>query len=111
MAIEFARYARIDEAGAPIAVAAARAASECLGRTLVPGEIDAVPIIDDAQYSQGDRDGIIKRYHFQVFKVKTTWPCRLFPGVIVEWLTWKDFLERRPISQTAKHLIELRQGL
>ena len=87
--------------------AAARAAAEWLGRTLEPAEITGIPLVDDSQYTQSDRDGIIKRYHFQVFEVKTTKSERLVPGAVAEWLTLQELRMRRPVSSTTRFLIGL----
>lgn len=85
--------------------AAARAAAEWLGRTLAPAEITGPPLVDDSQYTQSDRDGTIKRYHFQVFEVKLAGPDRLVPGAVAEWLTLQELRTHRPVSPTTKYLI------
>lgn len=90
--------------------AAARAAAEWLGRTLMPQEIADPPIVNDSEYAQSDRDGTIKRYHFQIFEVKIDKGERLAPGAVVEWLTLEEIATRRPISPTTRYLIGLLSG-
>jgi hypothetical protein len=80
--------------------AAARAAAEWLGRTCEP-----VHLADLGEFQQTDRDGVWKRYRFQVFRVAVAGDAPLVPGAIAEWLTPEQFLHRRPISPTAKYLI------
>jgi hypothetical protein len=81
--------------------AAARAAAEWLGRTC-----DPVPLFDDAgEYQQSDRDGTCKRYQFRVFRQAVEGEPGLVPGAIAEWLTPAEFLTRRPVSPTARHVI------
>ena len=87
--------------------AAARAAAEWLGRTLAPGEMNETPVADDGRYTQSDRDGTIKRYHFQVFEVRTGTASQLVPGAVAEWLTLDELPTRRPVSPTAQYLIGL----
>jgi hypothetical protein len=85
--------------------AAARAAAEWLGRTsTIPPQF----LIDIAEWRQGDRDGVWKCYHFQVFKVVLKESEEPLAGAICEWLSPAQFLDenRRPISPTARHLIK-----
>jgi hypothetical protein len=81
--------------------AAARAAAEWLGRTCVPQFVWD----DVGEYQQSDRDGQWKRYHFQVFRVPVEGDRAMVPGTITEWLTPTDFLERRPISASARYVL------
>jgi hypothetical protein len=85
--------------------AAARAAAEWLGCTsTTPPQF----LADIAEWRQGDRDGVWKRYHFQVFKVELKEGDETSAGAICEWLSPDQFLDenRRPISPTARHLIK-----
>jgi len=91
--------------------AAARATAPWLGRTLTPDEIAAEPLLEEASFLQSDSDGIVKRYHLQVFSVKLTRRPQFPPGTMAEWLNFEDFRQRRPISQTARHIIECVQAL
>ena len=86
--------------------AAARAAGECFGRTFTT---DPEFVADLPDWKQGDREGVWKRYNFQVFRISLSEddgdsPC---PGAIVEWLTPDEILDqqRRPISPSARHII------
>jgi hypothetical protein len=86
--------------------AAARAAAEILGRTLAPPEMIPTRVLDMPDYEQSDRDGIWKRYHFQVFKVQLGEIVGLVDGSMSEWLTRAELRDedRRPISPTARAL-------
>lgn len=81
--------------------AAARAGAECLGKTCSPALVLEVP----GEFQQSDRDGVWKRYHFQVFQISLADQPTLLPGAVVEWLSPKDVLNCRPISPTARLLI------
>lgn len=84
--------------------AAARAAAEALGRTVsLPGlEL----LADIPEYRQGDRDGVWKRYHFQVFRLTLPEGTDVPTRAAVEWLTVDELLDpnRAPISATARDL-------
>ena len=84
--------------------AAARAAAECLGRT---SKVAPEFIADLPEWQQGDRDGVWKRYHYQVFRIALSEADEPQAGAIVEWLTPGDILdhERRPISPSARHIV------
>jgi hypothetical protein len=86
--------------------AAARAAAEWLGRTCVPEFV----FDDKGDYQQSDRDGTWKRYHFQVFRLRLQEEPKLVNGAVTEWLTAAEFLDRRPISNTARYLIKRLQA-
>jgi len=85
--------------------AAARAAAEWLGQTstAAPQLLAEIP-----EYRQGDRDGVWKRYSFQVFQIPPGTHHGPRPGAISQWLTVNDWLDpnRRPISPTARDLIK-----
>lgn len=87
--------------------AAARAAAEALGKTVTGLEF----LVDIPKYSQGDREGTWKRYHFQLFKLAVPKSAQLKPGTIGEWLTVEEIVDngRGPISPTAIELVP--QGL
>jgi hypothetical protein len=84
--------------------AAARAASEVLGRTCSPTALleDFLP-----EHEQSGRDGKWRLYRFRVFEVVLRDGESLPAGQTVEWLTTDQFLDpnRRPISPTARHVI------
>lgn len=99
--------------------AAMRAAGEVLGRTLareevLPGtfarpDLDSPePLLELNDFVQGDRTGVVKHYSFTVYGVSLPLDVepRLAPGVVGEWLHAADFAARRPISQTARKLVE-----
>jgi len=85
--------------------AAARAACEALGRSLEENEKPqkAAEVID---YRQGDRDGLWKRYHFQVFIIDLDNPEAVKGQGIMEWWDRDDFQSRKPVSPTARMLIK-----
>jgi hypothetical protein len=89
--------------------AAARAVGECLGTTFTqpPGLL-----ADLAEFHQGDRDGVWKRYHFQVFQLPLLTGQQHATGAVTEWLTPAEILdpERRPISPTARSLVQELMG-
>ncbi len=84
--------------------AAARAACECLGRSFT---VEPILCAELLEFLQSDRNGIWKRYGFQVFEIP--WPEgeEVRSSVAVEWLTPQEILDesRRPISETARHII------
>ena len=81
--------------------AAARAGAECLSKTCSLTSLLEVP----GEYKQSDRDGLWKRYHFQVFQISFGYHPRLIPGTVVEWLTPDEIQNCRPVSPTARFLI------
>jgi ADP-ribose pyrophosphatase YjhB (NUDIX family) len=85
--------------------AAARAAAENMGRTISFDELEFMA--DLPEFRQGDRDGIWKRYHFQVFRLTLSESAELKTRGIVEWLTVEELLDskRAPISPTACALV------
>jgi hypothetical protein len=85
--------------------AAARAAAECLGRTV---SLDALEFVADIpEYRQGDREGLWKRYHFQLFRLGVPDGTEVKSAATVEWLTVDELLDpnRVPISSTARDLL------
>jgi hypothetical protein len=89
--------------------AAARAVADWLGKSFVkPPKF----LLDIAEFRQGDRDGLWKRYHFQVFRVTVAPEVKPRRDAIAEWLTPAQLLdrERRPISPTARYLVEQLQA-
>lgn len=90
--------------------AAARAAAECLGRTFGPRDIPEQPDLILADFQQSDRDGIWKRYHFQVFQIRLPKKAEALDEIIAEWHPVEVFLldekRRQPISKTAYRLIK-----
>lgn len=90
--------------------AAARAAAECLGRTLTE---ELRLKLDLTQYWQGDATGEVKQYHHQLFEIQVPPDTQFMAGVVGEWLTPSEILDpnRRPISGTARYLVgEWRKG-
>jgi hypothetical protein len=88
----------------PWVEAAARAAAECLGRTL---KEEFRKVLDCEGHWQGDATGEVKQYHHQGFEVHVPPETGPVPGLIHEWLAPGDILDkgRRPISWTARYLI------
>lgn len=88
-------------------VAAARAASEVLGRSLTADELPEEPAREPVRFQQGDRTGEWRRYEFHVYKITLSGNVRLAEGVIAEWLTRLELLDkgREPISKTARLLL------
>lgn len=85
--------------------AAARAAAEILGRTLV--DFPSKPVADVPEYQQSDSDFRWKRYHFQVFRIDVGPDRKVAPCVAAEWLTTAEMTEdgRVPVSKTARDLV------
>ena len=83
--------------------AAARAAAEVLGRTIT----DLTFAFDYPEYRQSDREGVVRRYRFQVFSTAAKKDNALVPGTVFEWLTAEEILDKKrmPISPTAQELI------
>jgi len=87
--------------------AASRAAGEWLAKTFTSPPVFCV---DAPEYEQSDRDGVLKRYWFKVFRfcLDEDEDQELVHGAHAEWLTADQFLEkdRRPISPTAVALLQ-----
>ncbi len=83
--------------------AAARAGAEVLGRTCEPHFVMDL----GGEFQQSDRDGVWKRYHYQVFRLDLPKgePVGTSPGTIVEWLSPVEVLEKRPITQSARMIV------
>jgi hypothetical protein len=89
--------------------AAARAVAEWLGRTITVAPV----VVDDlGGFAQGDRDGVWKRYNFHVFRVALPAGAAPVAGAVWEWLTPAQMLDpnRRPISPTARYVVQELQG-
>jgi len=86
--------------------AAARAAGEYLRQTIKGFPQD--PALEVDRFRQGDRDGLVKLYHYKVYRVVIGKEGPLVPGARTEWLTWVDFQNpnREPISPTARELLK-----
>lgn len=89
---------------------AARAQAEWLGRTCVLAPQDFLApklLLQIPNYQQSDRDGVWKRYSFQVFGAFLPHDIEPVPGKIREWLSPEDFVDcnRMPITDTARHII------
>ncbi|MBM4040913.1 MAG: hypothetical protein FJ290_20630 [Planctomycetes bacterium] len=86
--------------------AAARAAGEFLLQTIAsfPDE----PALEVDAFRQGDREGVVKLYHYKLYRVAVTEGTPLVPGLRSEWLTWVDLQNpnREPISPTARELLK-----
>ncbi len=86
--------------------AAARAAGECLLDTIAafPKE----PEFPLEELRQGDREGVVKRYHYEVFRVEVDEGAALVPGRRTQWLTRLELLDdsREPISPTAREILK-----
>lgn len=85
--------------------AAARAVAEALGHSISLASLEQVAEIPE--YRQGDRDGVWKRYHFQIFRLALREEAEAKSGVTAEWLTVDELLDpdRAPISATARDLV------
>ena len=84
--------------------AAARAAVECVGRTVsIPAE--PLHVITDLEHSGRTREW--KHYRVHVFEVRLNKPAELVQGLVVQWLTVEELLDecRRPISPTAREVV------
>ena len=84
--------------------AAARAAAEWLAITVT----GLAPLNADVpHYQQSDRNGVWKRYEFRVFRLPLPAICQPRSDAVIQWLTVDDWLneDRRPISQTARHIL------
>ena len=86
--------------------AAARAAAEVLGKTCRP---EAQAVLKASGERQSDANGVLKEYHFQVFRVEVDADAPIVAGVIAEWLTVDQIRggELRPISVTAVRILEM----
>jgi hypothetical protein len=86
---------------------AARAVAECLGRTSLvdPNPVEGIGKIFG--FRQGDRDGIWKRYSFQIFELALDDDQEPWHGIRTEWLPLKEVLNdnRRAISPTARDIV------
>jgi hypothetical protein len=89
--------------------AAARAAGEWLGQTFT---IAPQKLIEIPEWRQSDRDGVWKRYSFQVFQIPLESNQGPRPGAVCQWLTVNEWLDpqRRPISPTARYLTQQLQA-
>lgn len=96
--------------------AAARAATEWLGglvTTEAPGKKGKARFpqlkegLTAAQLRQGDRDGLIKQYHFKVFQVGFEQKPKVLMDGLTKWLSVDEILDEQldPISGTARFLI------
>jgi hypothetical protein len=90
----------------PWADAARRNVTEWLASSEIP---PLAPLMVVQGYRQSDRDLVVKEYHFEVFAANVNGEVPLRPGIITEWLRLDEFREvhRRPISPTARYLIQM----
>jgi len=102
-------WANVDDPDRPLEEAwidaAARSAAEVLGSTCA---LDPEPIIEVEGERQGDADGILKEYRFQVFKLDVNAGGPSVLGKMVDWLTAEEIIgvQRRPLSVTAIRIVE-----
>ncbi len=96
--------------------AAARAATEWLGG-LVTTKASAEEekprfhhmreVLIAASLSQGDRDGLIKKYNFRVYQMDFERKPKVHMDSLTKWLTVEEILDSQlqPISDTARFLV------
>jgi hypothetical protein len=79
---------------------AARAAAECTGRPSQPERLAELP-----HFTQSERDGLFKDYHYQIFRVHVEEPLQPLPGVSITWLTLDEFEEQEPVDPSARVIL------
>jgi hypothetical protein len=97
------------EAGETSQDAAVRAAAKALGRPLPPSQFPRPVVLDvpPQVYLRSGRDQRTKRYVYRVFhlRVADVTP-RHATGWHTLWLKPDDFLTHRPVTATARHVLE-----